>query len=77
MSLSVCVCVCVSVCLSVSEQNYSRTDALIWTRFSFNGGTGSDPIKIGDLWLKVKVTVTQYPFFLHNSLLTSQLTGPT
>ena len=32
--------------------------------------TGSDPIETGNLWLKVKVTVTQYPFFLHNSLLT-------
>ena len=30
-SLSLCVCVC--VCLSVSEQNYSRTDAPIWMRF--------------------------------------------
>ena len=35
--------------------------------------TGSDPIEIGDLWLKVKLTVTQYPFFLNNSLLTSLL----
>ena len=35
--------------------------------------TGSDPIEIGDLGSKVKVTVTQYPFFLHNSLLTSLL----
>ena len=25
--------------------------------------TGSDPIEIGDLGSKVKVTVTQYPFF--------------
>ena len=31
---------------------------------------GSDPIEIGDLGSKVKVTVVQYPFFLHNSLLT-------
>ena len=35
--------------------------------------TGSDPIEIGDLGSKVKITVTQYPFFLHNSLLTSLL----
>ena len=34
---------------------------------------GSDPIEIGDLGSKVKVTVTQYPFFLHNSLLNSIL----
>ena len=35
--------------------------------------TGSDPIEIGDLGskVKVKVTVTQYPFFHYNSLLTS------
>ena len=30
---------------------------------------GSDPIEIGDLGSKVKVKVTQYLFFLHNSLL--------
>ena len=35
--------------------------------------TGLDPIEIGGLESKVKVTVTQYPFFLHNSLLTSLL----
>ena len=36
---SVCLCVCVSVCVSNSacEQNSSRTDAPIWTRFSLNG----------------------------------------
>ena len=33
--------------------------------------TGSDPIEIGDLWLKVKVTKTQYLLFLLNSLYTS------
>ena len=31
------------------------------------------PIVIGDLGSKVKVTVTQYPFLLQNSLLTSLL----
>ena len=76
---AVCLCVCVSVCLSVCvcvcvwlfscEQNSSRTDAPIWTRFSLNGC--SDPIEISDLGSKVKVTVAQYSFFLHNSLLTS------
>ena len=35
--------------------------------------TGSNPIEIGDLGSKVKVTVTYFPFFLHNSLLTSLL----
>ena len=34
--------------------------------------TGLNPIEIGHLWSKAKVTVTQYPF-LDNSLLTFQL----
>ena len=35
----VCVCVCLSVCVSnfSCEQNSSRTDAQIWTRYSLNG----------------------------------------
>ena len=43
LSLYVCVCVCVCVCLcvcvsnSTCEQNSSRTDEPIWTRFSLNG----------------------------------------
>ena len=33
-----CLCVCVSVCLLFScEQNSSRTDKSIWSRFSLNG----------------------------------------
>ena len=37
-----CLCVCVSVCLSACllfscEQNSSRMDVPIWTRFSLNG----------------------------------------
>ena len=36
-SLSVCLSVCVRVRLISCEQNSSRTDALIWTRFSLNG----------------------------------------
>ena len=37
-SLSVCLCVCVCVCVQNScEQNSSRTDAPIWTRFSLSG----------------------------------------
>ena len=73
----VCVCVCVCVCPSLC----------LWTKFQPNGFTvldavsfrytadyyiDSDPIDIGDLGSKVKVTVTQYPFYLHNSLLISQ-----
>ena len=30
--------------------------------------TGSDPIEIGDLESKVKVTVTQNPFFFYTSV---------
>ena len=40
LCVCVCVCVCVSVCVCVQfpcEQNSSRTDAPIWTRFSLNG----------------------------------------
>ena len=35
--------------------------------------TGLDPIENGDLGSKVKVTVAQNPFFLHDCLLTSLL----
>ena len=60
----------IAVCLSVC----------VLTKFQPNGCTDSDtvfakwlltPFEIGDLGSKVKVTVTQYPFFLHISLLTS------
>ena len=37
LCVCVCPCVCVCVCVSVSEQNSSRTDAPILTRFSLNG----------------------------------------
>ena len=63
---AVCLCVCVSVCLCVCvsgtycEQNSSRTDAQIWTRFSLNGCFPHwlAPIEFGDLGSKVKVAVT-------------------
>ena len=60
-SLSVCVCVCLSVCpaLLVNKIPVERMH-----RF----GRG-----FGDYGSKVKVTVTLYPFFLHNSLFTSLL----
>ena len=53
--------VCLSVCLSVSEQNTSRMYAPFWTRFLLNGCLlhCSDPIEIGDLGSKVKITVTE------------------
>ena len=35
--------------------------------------TGSDPIEIGDFGSKINVKMTQYSFYLHNSLLTSLL----
>ena len=40
MFTAVCLCVCQSVCLCVRvscEQNSSRTDEPIWTRFSLKG----------------------------------------
>ena len=56
------VCVSVSVCVSRSacEQNSSRTEAPIWTRFSLNGCLPHwlKPIEFGNLGSKVKVTVT-------------------
>ena len=55
--VSVCVCVCVQ--LFSCEQNSSRTIAPIWMQFSLKYCTGSDPIEIDDLGLKVKVTVTE------------------
>ena len=73
---AVCLCVCLSVCVSCSacEQNSSQTDAPIWMRFLLNGCLPHwlDPIEIGEHGSKVKVTVTQYPFF-YNSLSTSLL----
>ena len=71
--VSVCLCVCVSC--SACEQNSNRTDAPIWIWFSPNGCLlhWLKAIEIGDLGSKVKITLTQYPFFLYNSLLTSIL----
>ena len=43
IAVIICECVfarlsvCLSICLSVSEQNFSRKYAPIWTRFSPNG----------------------------------------
>ena len=36
VGIYMCVCLCLFVCLSVSRQNSSRTDTLIWTQFSLN-----------------------------------------
>ena len=57
--LCVCLCVCLSVCLSGSacEQNSSRTDEPIWTRFSLNGCI-PQWLKLCWHWSKVKVKVT-------------------
>ena len=50
LSVCLCVCVCLSVCLSGNscEQNSSRTDAPIWTRFSLNG---CFPHWLGPYWI--------------------------
>ena len=81
-SLSVCVCVCLCVC-ECPDLFVNKIPAVRMHRFGrgfryrFAYDIGSDPIEIGDLGSKVKVTVTQYPFFLHNSLLASLLYIPT
>ena len=36
------------------------------SRYAVANRTGSDPIEIGDLRLKVKVTVTYFPFLFIN-----------
>ena len=68
--------VCVSVCMmSACEQNYSRTDTLIWTQFSLNGCLAHWLGLYWNWWPWVKgqghSDVTS--FFLHNSLLSSLL----
>ena len=53
--LSVCVSVCMCVCVFVNKiqpNGCTNLDAVA-------NCTGSDPIEIGDLGLKVKVTVTE------------------
>ena len=58
----VCVSVCVCLCVQNScEQNSSRTDVPIWTRFSLNGCLQhwQEPYWNWWPWLKVKVTVTE------------------
>ena len=62
LSLCVCVCVCVCVCPSVNKM---PIEPLHWfwrsLRKTVAFSTGSDPIEIDDLCLKVKVTFTKYP----------------
>ena len=61
-SLSVCLSVCVSVCPPIlvnkipAEQMHRFGRSFRWT-VAYR--TGSDPIEIGDLGSKVKVTVTE------------------
>ena len=73
--LCVCVSVCLSVCLSVCEQIPIKPLHWFWRslRLIVANCSSSNPIEIGDLGSKVKVTVTLHPFFLHNSLLISLL----
>ena len=70
----VCVCVCVCPTLLVNKIPAERMHRFgRGFRLTVAQHIGSDLIEIGDLGSKVKVTVAQYPFFLHNSLLTSLL----
>ena len=70
LSLCVCVCVCVCVCLSVCEQNADQTATPILT---LNSCLLQSLEPYWNWWPWVKGQVTKYPFFLHNSLLTSLL----
>ena len=69
-NLSICVYLYMSVCLWTNFLQNKCTD-----RFgrNFPYRNGPNTIEIGDLWSKVKATVMQYLFFLHNFLLTSLL----
>ena len=71
----VCVCVCLSVCVSgiSSEQNSSRKDALIWTRFSLNDCLllWLEPYWNGWPWVKGQGHSDSISIFLYNPLLTS------
>ena len=60
------MCVCQSV-NKIPAEGMHRFGLIFAAMVAYR--TDSDPNEIGDLWLKVKVTMTQYPFFLHNSLL--------
>ena len=68
---AVCLCVCLSVCVSGSscEQNSSRTDESIWTRFSLNGCLPHWLEPYWNWWPWIK----GQGHLLHNSLLTSLL----
>ena len=74
---AVCVCVCLSVCVYGSACVQIPAERMNQFEHSFHliiaYRTGWNPIEIGDLGSKVKVTVTQYPFFLYYPLLTSLL----
>ena len=71
-SMSVCLTDCLSV--SAYEQNSSRKDELIWTRFALNGCLPHwlEPYWNFWLWVKGQSHSDVIPIFLHNSLLTSQ-----
>ena len=75
LSLCVCMCVCVCVCVRLPFVNKIPADWMLRFERGFCYTvayyTDSDPFEVGDLGSKVMVTVAQYPFFLHKSLLTS------
>ena len=68
--IEICLCVCSSYCVFASDLNTSPTEAQIWTRFSHWLGPYWNWWPWVKPW-KIKVTVAQYPFSFHNSLLTS------
>ena len=59
---AICLCVSVRLCMWTKFQltGFINLDAFFCYTVAYH--TGSDPIEIGDLGSKVKVTVTQYPF---------------
>ena len=71
--IAICLCVCVSVQLNSCEQNSSRTDESIWTRFSLYGCLEHWPKPYWNWWLWVKGQghSDSISIFLHNSLLIS------
>ena len=69
-----CLSVRMAVCLSVNKIPAERMHQFGRNfRYTVVYSTGTDPVEICDLGSKVKVTVNQYSFFLHSSLLTPLL----
>ena len=58
-SLPVCLCACVCLSVNIIQNDKIRQFGRDFL-FRITYRTGSNPIKIGDIWLKVKVRMTQY-----------------